>query len=134
MMRSKRGSATTGRVNSGKCSFENSTTEASISTWVRRLTGLCLSTSSAVHHSPRSSVVLALASVFRLGVVWPGLLPAQDLVDLDAAGLEGIAQDRDASVRTGLAAHEHVEGGVAGLRPGMDRDVALGQNRHAGDP
>ena len=33
---SKRLSANTGLVNSGKCSLENSTTEASISTWVRR--------------------------------------------------------------------------------------------------
>src|SRR6516225_10778420 len=63
-----------------------------------------------------------------------GALPAQDLVDLDATGPEGFAHDRDASVRAGLAAHEYVESGIAGVGPGMDRDVALGEHRDAGHP
>src|SRR5436190_5733038 len=48
-----------------------------------------------------------------------GALPAQDLADGDALGLERLAQHRDACVRLGLAAHEHVEGRVARLGPGM---------------
>ena len=62
-----------------------------------------------------------------------GVLPAQDLVDLDALGLEGLAQHRNAGVGIGVAAHEHVERGIARFRPSVDRDVALGQHRHAGD-
>ena len=34
----------------------------------------------------------------------------------------------------GVAAHEHVERRVVRLRPGVDRDVALGQHRDAGNP
>src|SRR6516162_6255082 len=58
---------------------------------------------------------------------------AQDLVHLDPTCTEGFTQDREAGVRAGLAAHEHVERGVAGVRPGMDRDVALGEDCNAGD-
>src|SRR6266513_3048048 len=56
MMRSKRLSANTGFVNSGKWRLENSITEASISTWVSRLTDLCLSTSSATPQSPPPTI------------------------------------------------------------------------------
>src|SRR5260370_14036769 len=61
-----------------------------------------------------------------------GDLPAQDLVHLDALGLEGLAQHRDAGVRAGAAAHEHVESGIAGIGPRVDRDMALRQHRHPG--
>src|SRR5262249_26383354 len=33
---------------------------------------------------------------------------------------------------TGLAAHEYVEGSITGVRPSVDRNMALGQNRHPG--
>ena len=61
-------------------------------------------------------------------------LPAQVLADRDALRLERLAQHRDAGIRLGVAAHEDVERRVARLRPGVDRDVALGQHRDAGDP
>ena len=61
MTLSKRLSANTGLVNSGKCSLENSTTEASISTWVSRCTDLCLSTSSAMPQSPPPMISTSLA-------------------------------------------------------------------------
>src|SRR4051812_15747428 len=44
-------------------------------------------------------------------------LPAQYFVDLDALGLERLAQYRDAGVGIGLAAHEDVERRIAGIRP-----------------
>src|SRR3546814_2425469 len=36
-------------------------------------------------------------------------------------------------MRLGRAAHEDVERGIAGFRPGVDRDVRLRQHRHAGN-
>ena len=62
-----------------------------------------------------------------------GLLPAQDLVDLDAGRLEGFSQNGDAGVWSGFAAHEYVKGGIARIRPSMDGDVAFGEHRHAGN-
>src|SRR5262245_1095870 len=64
---------------------------------------------------------------------WLAHLSAQELADRDALGGERLAQHRDAGVGIGGAAHEDVDGGVVRLRPGMDRDVALGEHGHAGD-
>ena len=71
---------------------------------------------------PISALARPRASVFR-----SGLLPAQELVDLDARGLEGFAQNGDASIRAGLAAHEYVERGIARVRPGVEGNVTLGR-------
>ena len=57
-------------------------------------------------------------------------LPAQVLADRDALGLERFAQHGHAGVRIGAAAHEDVDRGVMRFRPGVDRDVALGQHRY----
>ena len=43
-------------------------------------------------------------------------------------------EDRHGFVRLGGAAHEDVDRRIGALRPGVDRDVALGQHRDAGDP
>src|SRR5262249_9668625 len=65
----------------------------------------------------------------------PSTFPAtQDLVNLDVLGLEGLAQNRDARIRMGLAAHEYIDRRVAGIRPSMYRNVALGQHGHARHP
>src|SRR6516162_1996121 len=61
-----------------------------------------------------------------------GVLPAQDFADFHALGLEGLAQHGNAGVGDGLAAHEHVERGIARVGPRVDRDMALGQHRHPG--
>src|SRR6185312_11823982 len=61
-----------------------------------------------------------------------GGLAAQMLAYRDLLRAEGLAQNRHASIRIGLAAHEDVECGIAVFRPCMDGDVALGQHRHAG--
>src|SRR5947209_9873197 len=60
-----------------------------------------------------------------------GSLTAQELTDGHALGCEGAAQHRNAGVGIGAAAHENVDGGIARLGPRMDRNVALGQHRHA---
>src|SRR3546814_7675552 len=46
---------------------------------------------------------------------------------------EARAQNLDRAMRLGRAAHEDVERGIAGFRPGVDRDVRLRQHRHAGN-
>ena len=58
-------------------------------------------------------------------------MSAENFVDLDALGAEGFAQHRNTIVWFGGAAHKDVERRVTRFRPGMDRDVALGQD---GDP
>src|SRR5712692_8466043 len=63
-----------------------------------------------------------------------GALPAQKLADRDVLRREGIPQHRYARIRVGLAAHEHVEGGVAVLGPSVDGNVALGQDRDPRHP
>src|SRR5262245_41802368 len=60
------------------------------------------------------------------------LLAAEDFIDVDALGGEGLAQHRDTSIRLGAAAHENVECRVTRFWPCMDRDVALRQHRDSG--
>src|SRR5579862_3259076 len=71
--------------------------------------------------------------VNRKSAIGSGVLAAQQLVDADALGGKGLAQHRDAPVGIGRAAHENVERGIAGFRPGVDRDVTFGQHRHSGN-
>jgi hypothetical protein len=59
-------------------------------------------------------------------------LAAEDFVDVDALGGEGLPQHRDAIIWLGGAAHEDVERRVTRLWPGVDRDVALRQHRDPG--
>ena len=66
-------------------------------------------------HPPRHQVEL-LAPLVRL--------------DDDFACREGLAKDVDAQLGPGVTAHEHVERGIVGLGPAVDRDVALGQHGH----
>ena len=52
------------------------------------------------------------------------------LLDHHLAGREGLFQDLDGRSRIGLAAHEHIERGIAVFGPAMDRDMRLGEHRH----
>src|SRR6185437_15335773 len=61
------------------------------------------------------------------------VLAAQQLVDPDALCRKGIAQHRNTGVGISRPAHEHVERGVPGLRPGVNRDVTFRQHRYAGN-
>jgi hypothetical protein len=60
-------------------------------------------------------------------------LAAQLFLDHHLARREGLLQDVDGCLGIGLAAHEHVKGGIAIFGPAMDRDVRLGENRYARD-
>src|SRR5665213_1121101 len=53
------------------------------------------------------------------------------LANLDGARLECILQHRQRFVRIAGAAHEDVDRGEVTLRPGVDRDMTLGQYQHA---
>ena len=50
-----------------------------------------------------------------------------------AAGLERLLEDIQGLAGFSIAAHEHVERGIALFRPGVDRDMAFGQHRDAGN-
>src|SRR6185312_9820703 len=47
-------------------------------------------------------------------------LAAQQFADRDPFDVKGLAQDRHARIRVGLAAHEHVKRSISRLRPGVD--------------
>ena len=51
-------------------------------------------------------------------------------LDDDIARLERLAQDVDTLLRLGIAAHEDVNGRKLGVRPAMDRDMALREHGH----
>src|ERR1700728_600427 len=70
----------------------------------------------------------------RFNLAGSGVLAAQQLVDADALGGKRLAQNRNAGVRIGRAAHENVERSIADFRPSMDGNVALRQHRHPGNP
>ena len=57
----------------------------------------------------------------------------QVLLDHRLGGLESRLQDVDGGVRLGVAAHEDIERGIAGLGPAVDADVAFRQHRHPGN-
>jgi hypothetical protein len=54
--------------------------------------------------------------------------------DHHAFGGEGLLQHGNRLARLGAAAHEHIERSVAALGPGVDTDVAFGEDGHAADP
>jgi hypothetical protein len=51
--------------------------------------------------------------------------------DDDSAGIEGGLENRKGFAWLGVSAHEDVESRVAFFRPGMDADMALGENGDA---
>ena len=55
------------------------------------------------------------------------------LLDGDPFRRERLAQDFDRGVRVGFTAHEYVQSGIAAFRPGVDRDMRLGQDRNTRD-
>ena len=58
---------------------------------------------------------------------------SMQLIEASAAGIEGALEHIQRLSGLGAAAHEHVERGITFLGPSVDRDVAFGQHRYAGN-
>src|SRR3546814_17134653 len=78
--------------------------------------------------STRTDTLFPYTTLFRSQAAAPAVL-----LDHHLRGPEAPAQHLHGAVRLSGAAHEDVERRVAGLRPGVDGDVRLGEHRHAGD-
>src|SRR5665213_474964 len=65
--------------------------------------------------------------------IWVSDHAALVLADHDAARIESALENVERLAGLGIAAHEHVERGIAFLGPGVDRDMAFSQHRHARD-
>src|SRR3546814_10119794 len=78
--------------------------------------------------STRTDTLFPYTTLFRSQAAAPAVL-----LDHHLRGPEALAQHLHGAVRLSGAAHEDVERRVAGLRPGVDGDVRLGEHRHAGD-
>ena len=51
--------------------------------------------------------------------------------EVNAGRRKCLSENLDGKVGTGIPAHEHIDGGEAVFRPGMDADVRLLQQQHA---